>query len=140
MRPGLHLTGAHAALALGLFVALPAASWLDGSGQLAWTMFTRTGHYRLEILATEGDGSRPVAPSALAAAAGPAPIARFLAGADHFRHHDVARASLRRHLDAVAALACRVSGADAVDVTLEERATLDAPVEARHARARCAGE
>ena len=107
-------------------VVLPIASWLDGSGQLAWTMFSRTGQYRLQIAA---DGE-PINPTELAAAAAPGPTSIALSGADHFRHHDVARATLRRHLDDVARLACRLRGGVEVTVTLEERVHTDDPVRA----------
>jgi len=96
---------------------LPLVSWLDGSGQLAWTMFARTGQYRLELV---GD-SAPINPTEIAAAATPGPTSQALAGADHFKHHDVARATRRRHLADVVRLACKLRHAKVVTGRLEER-------------------
>ena len=62
-----------------------------------------------------------VNPTELAAAASPGPLTIALAGADHFRHHDVMRATLRRHLEDVARLTCRLRPATAVTARLEER-------------------
>src|SRR3954468_8668575 len=91
----------HVVVGVVVLVVLPLASWLDGSRQLGWTMFSRTGQYRLELTA---DGAA-VNPTELAAAAAPGPTSLALAGADHFRHQDVMRATLRRHLEDVARLA-----------------------------------
>ncbi len=135
---GVHI-GARGHLVVGVLVCVisPAVSWLDGSGQLAWTMFSRTGHYRLDLRAVGPDGRRrPIAPTSLARLAGP-DGARVLAGADRMRHHDVARATLRRHLSDVARLACRVADAPRVEATLEERADLDAPIRRRTVGVRC---
>ena len=108
----------HLAVGVIAIVLIPALSWLDGSGQLAWTMFSRTGQYRLVLTA---DG-KPVNPSELAAAAAPGPTSRALSGADHFRHHDVWRATLHRHLDDVAQLVCRLRPrAGVVVARLDER-------------------
>ncbi len=87
-------------------------------------MFSRTGQYRLEIVASDGNGDRSVGPSELARAMGD-DGARLLAGADNWRHHDVTRFTLRRHLDGLAALACRASRARSVLLTLYERRDLD---------------
>src|SRR3954470_11583382 len=98
-------SGARVHLVVGVIaiLLLPLVSWLDGSGQLAWTMFSRTGQYRLRLAA----GGMPINPTELAAAATPGPTSIALSGADHFRHHDVVRATLRRHLEDIARLACR---------------------------------
>ena len=51
-------TPAHTAL-WGLFaLALPALSWLDGSGAFAWTMFSKSEAYRLEIEIVDAAGGR----------------------------------------------------------------------------------
>jgi len=107
----------HVAVGVIAIVLLPLVSWFDGSGQLAWTMFSRTGQYRL-VLAADG---RAVNPTELAAAAAPGPTAYALAGADHFRHQDVVRATLRRHLTDVASLTCRLRPAAVVTARLEEK-------------------
>lgn len=113
---------------------VPAASWLDGSGQLAWTMFSRTGQYRL-VLAADGVVLNP---TELAARAAPGPTSTALAGADHWKHHDVLRATLRRHLADVVRLACRVRPARAIKGRLEERIRSDAPVRTTTVTVRCA--
>lgn len=123
----------HLAIGVIAIVLIPALSWLDGSGQLAWTMFSRTGQYRLMLTA---DG-KPVNPSELAAAAAPGPTSRALSGADHFRHHDVWRATLSRHLDDVAQLVCRLRpGARVVARLDEKRHTTDA-VESSEVTVQC---
>ncbi len=114
-------------------VILPLASWLDGSGQLGWTMFSRTGQYRLEITA----GAAQVNPTELAAAAAPGPTSLALAGADHFRHHDVMRATLHRHLDDVAHLVCRLRPGTRVRVRLEERVRTDEEIRTSEVTVQC---
>jgi hypothetical protein len=115
-------------------VMIPALSWLDGSGQLAWTMFSRTGHYRLVLTA---DG-KPVNPTELAAAAAPGPTSMALAGADHFRHQDVWRATLHRHLDEVAHLVCRLRPGARVVARLDERIRTTAAIETSEVTVQCA--
>lgn len=115
-------------------VLLPLASWLDGSGQLAWTMFSRTGQYRLAL---SSDGT-PLNPTELAALAGPGPTSAALAGADHFRHHDVARATMRRHLTEVATIACKLRPGTTITARLDERIRTDAAIETTEVTVRCA--
>jgi hypothetical protein len=67
----------------------------------------------------------------------PGPTARALAGADHFRHHDVMRATLRRHLAEVAALACRLRPGAQVTARLEERVRTTQPVRATEVVVTC---
>ena len=124
----------HVLIGIVVVGLVPAASWFDGSGQLAWTMFSRTGQYRL-VLAADGAA---VNPTKLAARAAPGPTATALAGADHWRHHDVLRATLRRHLAEVVRLACRVWPAHAITGRLEERVRSDAPVRTTTVTVRCA--
>lgn len=124
-------------LLIGVLVVglLPVASWLDGSGQLAWTMFSRTGQSRLVLRA---DGM-PVNPTELAAAAAPGRTSAALGGIDHFRHHDVIRATLRRHLDDIARLTCRLRpSATTIEARLEERMRTTAPVRTTDVVVQCA--
>ena len=123
----------HLAAGVLAILVLPLASWLDGSGQLAWTMFSRTGQYRLELRA---DGV-PVNPSELAAASAPGGTSIALSGADHFRQHDVARATLRRHLADVARLACRLRPGATLTARLEERVRTTAAVRASEVTVTC---
>ncbi|MBA3462851.1 MAG: hypothetical protein H0T46_23045 [Deltaproteobacteria bacterium] len=111
---------------MGVIVVLllPLASWLDGSGQLAWTMFSRTGQYRLELTAN----GKPLNPTEVAAFAAPGPTSSVLAGADHFRHHDVARATLRRHLTDIGQLACSLRPGLTITARLHERLRTDAAI------------
>jgi hypothetical protein len=51
---------------------------------------------------------------------------RFLAGSERFRSGPVG-STLRAHLPELAELACGVTGAERIEITLEERANLDAP-------------
>jgi len=115
-------------------VVLPALSWLDGSGQLAWTMFSRTGQYRLVLTA---DGKQ-LNPTELAVAASPGPTAFALAGADHFRHQDALRATMRRHLDDVARLACRLRPGATIHARLEERMHTTSEIIANETTVQCA--
>jgi hypothetical protein len=39
----------HSAAAIVLCAALPALSWLDGTGSVAWTMFSKSETYRLSV-------------------------------------------------------------------------------------------
>src|SRR5260221_9592571 len=75
----------HVGLALLTALIVPAASWMDGSGWLAWTMYSRSGSYRLTVHRRKPDGDRiPIAPTAMAQrASGTIRIA--LGGADHWR-------------------------------------------------------
>lgn len=123
----------HLAIGVLVIVVLPLVSWLDGSGQLAWTMFSRTGHYRLELTA---DG-RPVNPTELAAAAAPGPTAMALAGSDHLRHHDVMRATMRRHLEDIAQLACRLGRGTQVTARLQERMRTTDAIRTSEVTVRC---
>ena len=116
-----------------LIVVLPAVSWLDGSGQLAWTMFSRTGQYRLVLYADD----RPINPTELAARAAPGPTAMALAGSDHMKHHDAMRATLRRHLEDVAEVACRLGRGRVIRARLEERVRTTESIRAREVTVRC---
>lgn len=116
-------------LGLGLVSCLlvPAWSWLDGSGSLAWTMYAHSSSFRLRIVATDRNGkSRSLAPSALAAQA-ERDVRIALGGAESFRHARQGR-ELRRYLPQLAELACRVGRATRVVLTLEDKPTLDAEV------------
>jgi hypothetical protein len=126
----------HVAIGLLVCVVLPGASYIDGSGRLAYGMFSETRQYALDVIAFGRDGSaRAVSPTELAIAAG-GTAATFLAGLDRFRRAPVILTP-RQHLGDIGALACRVSGAAEVSVTLRERAKDDAPITATTERTRC---
>jgi len=125
------------ALAVVVAVLLPLTSRLFGNGSLAFTMFSRSETYRLHVVTADAAGTaRRVAPTALAAAVGGTP-GDILAGTEQWRHGPFA-VLLADHLGEVARFACQLGpGTARADVTLERRQTLDAPVEAVAASARC---
>lgn len=124
------------ALAVLACVAIPAWSWLDGSGSLAWTMYAHSSSFRLRIQAlNEHDKARSIAPSALAAVA-EQDLRTALSGAEGFRHARQGR-QLQRYLPRVAELACDVSQAARVVLTLEVKRDLDAPVTTTVERRQC---
>jgi hypothetical protein len=117
-------------------VVLPAASWLNGTGTFAWTMFSKSASYRLQVDVIDAAGARrAVDPGALAPRAGPS-AAVYFRGAHHFRHAPVG-STFRRHLAEVGALACAEPGAVSVEISLFERRTLDAEVRETAARVTC---
>ncbi len=121
------MTRAHRALAVLVCVVIPGLSWRDGTGWLAWTMFSKSETFRLEISAQDADGARRyVAPTAVAQQMRGA-LRTMLAGAESWRHGPFGSA-LAGQLYGIAGVACRVSGAREVRVVLERRRTLDAPV------------
>jgi len=133
LRGRLHLTRTHLVATIVVALVLPVVSWLDGSGQLAWTMFSRTGQFRLVIVA---DGTQ-VNPTEIAAAAMPGPTATALAGSDQLKHHDVWRATARRHLADIGLLACRLHSSEQIVVRLEERIRRSEPVRTSEVAVRC---
>ncbi len=133
MQRRVHLIRTHLIATIVAVIILPLASWLDGSGQLAWTMFSRTGQFRLVIIA---DGKQ-INPTEIAAAAMPGPTGNALAGSDQPKHHDVWRATVRRHLDDIAGLVCRLKQSEHVMVRLEERVRRREPMRTSELTVRC---
>jgi hypothetical protein len=131
------LERAHAIAALLAALLIPAASRLFGSGRLAWTMFSKTATYRLDITgARASGGAQALAPTALAALAN-GPVTVYLAGADSWRP-TAAGPLLRAHLPELAALACRLGPFTAITLELQERASLEAPIRSTTAKVACA--
>ena len=128
--PPARLVERRAHLLLGVFVVvvLPLASWWSGVGGLAFTMFSRSGSYRLHVVVVGQSGAeRPVAATAVAARAG-GTIGDVLAGSEAWRFAPFG-ALIRRRLDQVAALACTTDPqARQARVALDERTTLDSLV------------
>jgi len=123
-------------LAVLACIVVPAWSWLDGSGSLAWTMYAHSSSFRLRIQALdEHDKARSIAPSALGALA-ERDLRTALSGAEGFRHARQG-AQLQRYLPRVAELACSVSHAAKVVLTLEVKNNLDAPVVTTVEHQRC---
>jgi hypothetical protein len=128
----------HWVAALLVCLVIPGASWLQGSGWLAWVMYSKSAMYRLSIVATEANGDRRrIAPMELGVHARQY-AARFLSGSERFRHAPVG-STIRAHLSEFAELACSVTRARSVDLTLEERPDLDSPIIATQAHRECAG-
>ena len=129
-------------LVLGVLacVAVPAWSWLDGSGSLAWTMYAHSSSFRLRVRAVdEHDRARSIAPSALAAVA-EQDLRTALGGAEGFRHARQG-SQLQRYLPRIAQLACSVSrAARFVVLTLEVKRDLDAPIVTTVERQHCRRE
>lgn len=100
--------------------ALPAGSLVQGSGTFAWTMYSRAGQFRIDLVAFDADGRAHLRnPTVLADGATPE-AASLLAGSEHWRQGP-SLAVLRAHLDDLAAYACRDLGAASVELTLHER-------------------
>jgi hypothetical protein len=101
-------------------VVLPVLSKLDGSSRFAWSMYARASEFRIDLVALDGDGNaKRRNPTALAEHAATS-VASLLAGSDHWRQGP-SMATLRAHLDDLAAYACRETGAAAVEVAMHER-------------------
>jgi hypothetical protein len=123
------MTRLHAVVALLFGVVMPASSWLDGSGWLAWTMFSKSQTYRLTVRVIDLGGARHlVNPTALSRFADN-DAAIYLSGAEHFRQAPISRA-FAANLPSLGRLACRtVSGSTRATITLETRKNLDAAVQ-----------
>jgi hypothetical protein len=127
----------HVLLALLTGLILPAASWIDGSGWLAWTMYSRSGSYRLMVYGRRtGSNERVfVAPTEMALHAS-GTVRTALAGADHWRFSPFGL-TLRTYLASIGQLACETADFSRVDLVLEEQPALDASVVRTRALVNC---
>jgi hypothetical protein len=117
-------------------VVLPAGSLLMGNGVFAWTMFSKSETYRLRVVGwTAGGEARAFDPRMLSPFVNPN-LAYFLPAPGVWRHDPVGL-TFRTGLSKVAVLACRLGGIRTAEVTLEERANLDAVPRRSVARADC---
>jgi hypothetical protein len=132
------MTKQHWGVALVVAVLVPAYSWHDGTGWLAWTMFSKSQTYRLSIVVTDENGQRHfVNPTELARFVSP-DTAPYLTGAERFRHAPVGL-TLRDALSALGGLACStVPQATLASIAIEIRRTLNSPVERTSADVPCA--
>ena len=112
----------HALVAVILCLLVPGFGWLFGDPELAWSMYAKSASFRLQVEAITRGHRRTVAASALAEASTNS-LRTALGGADQFKFAS-AGPTLRRHLGALTLLACQVSGAERVKLTLDERSTL----------------
>ena len=126
-----------ALVAIVVCVVLPAGSYLHGSAIFAWNMFSKSETYRMSIIETSADGTRrELDPRAIKHFVNPS-MGYFLPPPSAWRHDPVGY-TFRTGLPAVAALACRIGrGARRIEVTLDERATLDATPTTTHAGTEC---
>lgn len=102
-----------------LFVLLPAGSRLFGDGFFAWTMYSRSSEYRIDIEVHDASGWRSVAPTGLADHAS-AHVAAVIVGAETF-HHGASLAVLQDHLGDFASFVCAERSGDHAVVTLHQR-------------------
>lgn len=124
------------ALAVIVGVLLPGGSLLIGNGVFAWTMFSKSETYRMRVLGWTADGAvNAVDPRSLAPQVSPS-IGYFLPAPDVWRHDPVGL-TFRTGLGKIAELACRLGSFTTTEVTLEERANLDAAPKTSVAHARC---
>ena len=131
------MTRLHAIVAAFACVVIPGWSWADGSGWLAWTMYSKSETYRVRVVARDASGAlRRIAPTQLGTL-GSRELTIYLSGSERWRHAPAGNA-LRRFLPELARLGCRIGSPASVEVTLEQRRTLDAPVQTSSARAECA--
>jgi hypothetical protein len=87
---------------------------------LAWTMYSRAGEFRIDLVAFDAVGRAHLRNPTVLAEGATLGAASLLAGSDHWRPGPSV-ANLRSHLDDLAAYACRELGASSVEITLHER-------------------
>jgi len=118
-------------------LVLPGASWLDGSGRLAYSMFADVVWYKVDIVAHDDRGvAFAISPTEIGKAASPG-AALWLGGAESF-HVATRSRSARAQLGAIAQFSCTVRrDAARVTVTLSERDRPDGEVTTTIAEASC---
>lgn len=132
------MTKQHWVAAFVVAVLLPAYSWRDGTGWLAWTMFSKSQTYKLSVTVTDARGNRHLVNPAELARFTSADTAAYLSGSEHFRHAPVGL-TLRDGLPSLGGLACGcVPQAELVSIALEIRRTLDSPIERTTTNVHCA--
>ncbi len=120
---------------IGLLCLLPITSAF-GSGYFAWTMYSGSGEYRIDVRVIDREGrTHAVAPTGLADDASPF-TADVLVGADHFRRGP-SLAVFRTHLDDFARFVCRERGGASADVALRQRKDASSPERVTSAHADC---
>ena len=138
MRAALRMTPRRQLALAALFaVGIPGASWLQGSGALAYRMYARSGSYRVRVTAWD-DRGRPaaIAPTALALKVRGA-ARQHLAGSDHWLYFPRGP-FLVEVLDELARLACATARAPArAGVDIDLRRTLDGAIETHSRTVAC---
>ena len=127
----------HAVVGVVLCVLLPGGSYLQGDAIFAWNMFSKSETYRVSVRAVFADGAtRDIDPRAIGPRVG-GDLATFLPAPGTWRHDPVGL-TFRTSLPLLAAFACPLApGALTVDIALEERAHLNAPIRRTEAYAKC---
>lgn len=129
----LHLLAAFVACLL-----VPAYSRAAGDGGLSWTMFSRSDSFRVDVRAFDRDDAEHLLhPIELGKDVDPA-LRSFLREADRFSAWPVG-STLERRLTELAHNGCKAGPYSRIDVTLERKASLDAPVHRVRARVLCPG-
>lgn len=128
----------HLVLGTLLCFVVPALSWVDGSGRLAYGMFADVVWYRIELVAQDARGvAFAISPTELALQVRGTGAALF-AGADRF-HLGVRSHTAHDRLEDIARFACEVrADAREVTVTLSERRRPEGAIETRSATRVCA--
>jgi hypothetical protein len=98
-------TWLHAGVGVFVCMLLPGASYIDGSGRLAYTMFAEVDEYKVEITITTTAGNDVAVPATSLAPYAGSSAGVFLAGAERFKPGPVHRTP-REMLGSIAALAC----------------------------------
>jgi len=123
----------HVAVGIALFV-LPILSLALGSGTFAWTMYSGSGEYWLDVRVKDESGKwHSVAPTGLAPSSA---TGSLLVGADHYRRGPSV-ALLRHHLDDLARYACVERHGVPAEVVLHERRDANATERVTNAHAEC---
>jgi hypothetical protein len=126
----------HLVATVAICILLPAFSYARGEGGFAWTMFSRSDSFRVSVTAVDRAGQTHLLhPVELSDGVEPA-LRTYLRGADRFRSWPVGPTFAAR-LPELARLGCRSGRYTSVEVTLEQRANLDAPIRVTRARATC---
>jgi len=126
----------HLAAALFACVLLPAYARARGQDGLAWTMFSKSDSFRLAVAATDRVGHvHLLHPAELSDHAEPA-LRNYLRGADRFRAWPMGP-TFKARLPELATLGCASGRYASVELTLEQRADLDAPLRTTRARVTC---
>jgi len=119
----------HRIAAIVFCVVAPAWSWLDGSGSLAWTMFSKSETYRVEVTIVDAAGHHhAINPTELAGLSS-RDLATYLSGAESWRHGPIG-GGLASNLAGLTTVACQLPEHPIdVQVLVETRKNLDAPVQ-----------
>jgi hypothetical protein len=115
---------------------LPAYSRAAGTGTLAWTMFSRSDSFRLAVHAFDRAGAEHILHPIELGQGTLGALRVYLRVADRFATWPVGQ-TFESRLPELAHNGCLAGAYTSVEVTLERRSSLDAPVHTVHARAIC---